>query len=297
MLEYIPLKQLISLEIDVSEKIDSKNLKEFILSSFELNNITYNQNDSVYVNYLIELNQYQIIIIDNKYKNAIFQIFELLYSQNTNKNIESFDLYLCEDFFCIYKNSQFYYYQNIELNLPVEEFVSFIGKKFGTKIDNFKEVNKKELEELKKDYLEKNKKTSLKKINLKNSYAFIYYLLYLFLLIPIFMYFYINEENRVSLQKVDDNQSISIEQFKESITFKSIENDYKILLERINKYHLKIVLFEYKNNSFKIVINSKVKNDLYSFFSEYKKNLISSNIKYIEDKNLYEAVVYVRFFK
>lgn len=297
MLEYIPLKQLISLEIDVSEKIDSKNLKEFILSSFELNNITYNQNDSVYVNYLIEPNQYQIIIIDNKYKNAIFQIFELLYSQNTNKNIESFDLYLCEDFFCIYKNSQFYYYQNIELNLPVEEFVSFIGKKFGTKIDNFKEVNKKELEELKKDYLEKNKKTSLKKINLKNSYAFIYYLLYLFLLIPIFMYFYINEENRVSLQKVDDNQSISIEQFKESITFKSIENDYKILLERINKYHLKIVLFEYKNNSFKIVINSKVKNDLYSFFSEYKKNLISSNIKYIEDKNLYEAVVYVRFFK
>uniref|UniRef100_UPI004047EBBE hypothetical protein n=1 Tax=Aliarcobacter sp. TaxID=2321116 RepID=UPI004047EBBE len=297
MLDYIPLKQLISLEIDVSERINSKNLKDFILSSFELNNITYNQNDFVYVNYLSELNQYQIIIIDCKYKNAIFQTFELLYSQNDKTSIESFDLYLCKDFFCIYKNAQFYYYQNIKLNLPVEEFISFINKKFNIKIDNFREFNKQELEELKQSYLEKNKKSSLKRVNLKNNYTFIYYLIYLFLLTFIFIYFYINERNQILFQKTDDEKSLNIEQFKESITFKSIRNDYKNLLEKINNYHLKIVLFEYKSSVFKIVLNSKIKNDLYSFFNEYKKDLISSNINYIEDKNLYEAVVHVRFSK
>ena len=38
MSKYIPIKQIISLEINVSEKIDNENLKDFVLTSLSINN-------------------------------------------------------------------------------------------------------------------------------------------------------------------------------------------------------------------------------------------------------------------
>lgn len=36
MSKYIPIKQIISLEINVSEKIDNENLKDFVLTSLSM---------------------------------------------------------------------------------------------------------------------------------------------------------------------------------------------------------------------------------------------------------------------
>ena len=133
MSKYIPIKQIISLEINVSEKIDNENLKDFVLTSLSINNKIFSNKDLIYNSHIDKLNQYQMIVIDKNYKYVAFQIFELFY----DKKVEGLDLYLCDDFFCLYKNGLFYYYQTIEFSLTIEDFLEFINRKFNTKINNY----------------------------------------------------------------------------------------------------------------------------------------------------------------
>ena len=149
MSKYIPIKQIISLEINVSEKIDNENLKDFVLTSLSINNKIFSNKDLIYNSHIDKLNQYQMIVIDKNYKYVAFQIFELFY----DKKVEGLDLYLCDDFFCLYKNGLFYYYQTIEFSLTIEDFLEFINRKFNTKINNYIKIEKDYLEELKNKYL------------------------------------------------------------------------------------------------------------------------------------------------
>ena len=151
MSKYIPIKQIISLEINVSEKIDNENLKDFVLTSLSINNKIFSNKDLIYNSHIDKLNQYQMIVIDKNYKYVAFQIFELFY----DKKVEGLDLYLCDDFFCLYKNGLFYYYQTIEFSLTIEDFLEFINRKFNTKINNYIKIEKDYLEELKNKYLSK----------------------------------------------------------------------------------------------------------------------------------------------
>lgn len=64
--EYSPARKLILLEIEVSEKIDNKNLKNFIFTNFKLKNITTNKNDKTFLIYIKELKKYQIFILNRK---------------------------------------------------------------------------------------------------------------------------------------------------------------------------------------------------------------------------------------
>lgn len=293
MTNYIPLEQIISIEITVSEKIDDKNLKDFILTSLELNNKNYNSNDLIYATYIEELNQYQIFILNNKYKIATFQIFELFYEEKS----KGLDLYLADDFFCLYKDGFFYYYQTIEFVLKIEEFLEFINKKFNTKINNYKRIEKNYLEELKNKYILKDKKTTIKNINRKSNNSFKVYLIYLLLLISLCVYFYTNQINIPKNENKIDNQTLDFERFKKEHIFVSFENDFNKIIENIKIYDLELLLFEYKQNSIKIVLSSVIKENLYLFLNEYKKSLISSSINFNENKKLYESTAYVNLSK
>jgi hypothetical protein len=293
MLEFISLEQIISVEINVSEKIDDKNLKDFVLTSLELNNKTFNNNDLIYATYIEELNQYQIFILNNQYKIATFQVFELLYEEKS----EGLDLYLADDFFCLYKDGLFYYYQTIEFVLKIDEFLEFINKKFNTEINNYKRIEKDYLEELKDKYFLKNKKTTIQNINKKSNNSFKIYLMYLFLLTSSCIYFYAHQFYIPKNEKIIDNQTLDFERFKKEHVFLSLENDFNKILENIRVYNLELLLFEYKQNSIKIVLSSAIKENLYLFLNEYKKNLISSSVNFNENKKLYESMAYVNLSK
>jgi hypothetical protein len=292
MTKYIPIEQIISLEIDVSEQIDNNSLKDFVLTSLTLNNKEYASTDIIYATYIQELKQYQILLINNQYKNAPFQVFELFYE----KKVAGFDLYLTNDFFCLYKNGAFYYYQVIEFSLTIEEFLEFISKKFNTNVNNYKKLNLDEFEELKNKYTFKNKKSTLKNINTKKDNSFIFYIIYLFLLLYIFIYYI--EKNIILKNDIPINtQNINLEKFKKDHTFISLEKDFSLILDNKNKYNLQIVYFEYKEGKVKIILNSEKKDDLYLFLKEYKKSLISSSIYFDERKKIYESIAYVNLSK
>ena len=293
MTNYACVKNIVSLEIDVSEKIDKENLKDFAFTSLKLNNKNFSKNDLIYINYIEELKQYQILLSTNAHKYLFFQIFELFY----DKEIKGLDLYLGDDFFCLYKDGLFYYYQAIEISLSIDDFLEFINRKFNSKINNYIKIEKDYLEELKEKYLLKNTKTILKNINIKNDNSFKFYLVYIFLLLFSSLYFYFNYTDFFHKEEVVINEELHFEKLKNDYLFVSVENDLNDIFKNIKLYNLDLVLFEYKQNNIKLTLASKNKEVLYQFLKEYKETLISSSILFDENKKTYEMVAYAKSIK
>lgn len=180
MQTFSPINQINFIEIEVSEEIDIKNIKNFISTSLTLKNKNISNKDKIYLNYIKELKQYQVFILEKDYKYFDFQIFESFFDAE-NQNNES-NLFVCDNFFALYKNGLCYYFQNIQDNIKIDEVIDFINKKFFINIKNVEKVDNKQLEELRKKYLKNNNKNLLKTISLKNNYSFKFYLLYIFLL-------------------------------------------------------------------------------------------------------------------
>ena len=210
MIIYSPLNQQNFLEIEVTEKIKEKNLKKFINSSLKINNFDIKKSDKIFTTYIEELNIYQIFILENDYKYFEFQVFELFYKDEIKK---SFDLYLCEDFFCLFKNGSFYYFQRFSLNLPIEEFIEFLNKKFSIKIENYRRFDNNAFEKLKNEYLKSDIKTSFKPINKKSNYEFYFYIFYLIILIILFYFFYL-EKITIKNSEFLSNDFVSTKELK-----------------------------------------------------------------------------------
>ena len=295
MTKFTPLKEIFSLEIDVSELISTENLKEFALTSLVLNNKEVSNSDVIYINYIENLKQYQIILTNNNYKYLPFLVFEQFYDK---QNVQiGLDLYLCDNFFCIYKDGLFYFYQAVEVQLGIEEFLEFITRKFNTKINKYVKIEKVYFEELKEKYLLTNKKESLLNINMKKNNSFKFYLLYLFLLVFFCGYFYFDNQKKVLDEDLINSKNIKLEKLKDKYTFISIENDFNNVIENIKFYNLELLFFEYKEKKLKIILSSKIKANLYLFLKKNKEKLISSSVYFEDNKNIYELEAYVTFSK
>lgn len=291
MLEIAPNNQIKSLLIDVSEEIENKNLKKFVSTTLNLNNIVLNKNDFLYINFISEINKYQILIFPKEFKYMVFQIFEQLY---VDKNINKYDLYLTESFFCLYKNGSFYYSQKLESKVIIEDLISYLNKIFSIKIDSYQFIDEFQQKKLEKKYLESNEKNIIQNFNIKNSHSLKIYLLYIFLL---FSFCAVVFENKLeNSQKEDSEINIKndFEKLKKEHLFNSFSNFFNELFLIFVKYDFDLESFEYKENSLKIVFSSSLKTNIYSFFNEIKEKLISQEISYLEKEELFKAVVYVK---
>lgn len=221
----------------------------------------------------------------------VFQIFEQLY---IDKNINKYDLYLTESFFCLYKNGSFYYSQKLESKVIIEDLISYLNKIFSIKIDSYQFIDEFQQKKLEKKYLESNEKNIIQNFNIKNSHSLKIYLLYIFLL---FSFCAVVFENKLeNSQKEDSEINIKndFEKLKKEHLFNSFSNFFNELFLIFVKYDFDLESFEYKENSLKIVFSSSLKTNIYSFFNEIKEKLISQEISYLEKEELYKAVVYVK---
>lgn len=293
MSTYALNNEIKSLLIDVSEEIENKNLKKFIFTSLKLNNFEISKNDFMYINFISELKQYQVLTFPNHYKNSIFQIFELYYLNK--KDLNKFDLYFCDDFFCLYKNGKFYYFQNLQTEIDIDDLIEYINKKFSIILDSFNVIQKESYEDLKKEYLEKAFKNKLENFNIKDDYSFKIYLFYILIIIISCVTFYLYD-NQIKNEKsiIEENQ---FDKLKKEHFFTSISLDFNNIVRLLEKHNLNLKSFEYKDNKQKIVFSSFIKSDIYSFFNELKDNLITQEINYFENEKNYEAVIYVKLSK
>jgi len=279
-------------ETKVSEKIQNRNLKNFLITSLKINNINIKNKDSVFLSFVDELNEYQIFILKENYRFFEFQVFEIFYE---NKNKEAYDLYICDNFFCLYKNGAFYYYQYFSLDLPVEEFIEYLDKKFQIKILDYKIIDKNYFQELKELYLKKDLKNQLNFIKLKKDYSFYFFIFYIFILIFAISWKFFEHENLKKIELKAQNE-IDFRNIKNNLEFKSFYEKLALLFQQIDKNNLELISFEFKNDTSKIVLNTISKEKIYSFLEDNKVNLKSSTINFLNEKNIYEVVLDVRIF-
>lgn len=286
-------KELDFLELEVSEKIENKNLKKFINTSLKLHNKNPSKKDKIYLTYITQLNQYQVFISKFPYKSFEFLAFEILYENRLIEN--NYDLFICEQFFCLYKNGNFFYLQNIKLDANLNEVILFLNNKFNIQIKNSKIISKEELTEIKQKYKKNNPSINLNNININNNFSFKFYLYYLFILSIIFLFtIFFNQSREI---QDDKNMSLSFEEIKKEYAFKSFQKEIEPLFIDIKKYDLSINSFESKENETKIVLNSSSKDNIYLFLQKNKKFIVNTAVNYFEDRNIYEAIVNVQISK
>ena len=98
---------IIVVDIEVTEKIDDRYLKSFVLSNLKLKNISLENCDKLYVNYLEYPKEYQVFVVNSQF---IFFDFEAFYSYYENRDFEGFELLIYSNFFLIFKDKKFFYF-------------------------------------------------------------------------------------------------------------------------------------------------------------------------------------------
>ena len=111
---------IIVVDIEVTEKIDDRYLKSFVLSNLKLKNISLENCDKLYVNYLEYPKEYQVFVVNSQF---IFFDFEAFYSYYENRDFEGFELLIYSNFFLIFKDKKFFYYQKINQDLNQDDFI------------------------------------------------------------------------------------------------------------------------------------------------------------------------------
>lgn len=283
---------IIVVDIEVTEKIDDRYLKSFVLSNLKLKNISLENCDKLYVNYLEYPKEYQVFVVNSQF---IFFDFEAFYSYYENRDFEGFELLIYSNFFLIFKNKKFFYYQKINQDLNQDDFIKFLNKKFNINISNIKLVSKDEFEKLKKDFIQKNQKINHKKninkdglkyIDLKSNFSFYIYIFYLLSILFIGYYFYNTYFNIV--EKKDE--IIDFEAIKSKITFNSFEEKFYVISKNIDKNRLVLNSFDYRNDTAKIVVSSSNKENIDKFL-ESCENVISSSTHFNEESKIFEATI------
>ncbi|MEZ4693931.1 MAG: hypothetical protein R2837_08055 [Aliarcobacter sp.] len=108
------------------------------------------------------------------------------------------------------------------------------------------------------------------------------------------LYFFFNFNIEEKNNDIDNNLQIEI--FKKEHQFISFEEKISLLLEKIDSNNLDLISLEFNQNRLKIVLNSNIKENIYSFLEENKAIFLSSSINFLENKSLYEVVINVKLF-
>ena len=283
---------IIVVDIEVTEKIDDRYLKSFVFSNLKLKNISLENCDKLYVNYLEYAKEYQVFLVNSKFS---FFDFEAFHSYYENREFVGFELLICSNFFVIFKDKKFFYYQKINQELNQDDFLRFLNKKFNIDISSIKVVLKDEFEKLKKDFTTKNQnnnhnktinKEGLKYIDLKASFSFYIYILYL-LAILFFGYYFYNTYFNVTQKK---EEIIDFEAIKSKIAFNSFEDKFYVISKNIDKNRLVLNSFDYRNNIARVVVSSANKQNTDKFL-ESCENVISSSTHFVEESKIFEATI------
>ncbi|OCL94285.1 hypothetical protein [Arcobacter porcinus] len=287
------INDILIIELEVKDKINDKFLKEFISTNLNLNNITLEKNQKIYINYLEITKEYQIFILDKKFKH--FE-YEAILKEFKEFDFLDYSLFIYDDFFVIFKNKEFFYFNKLNKNVNKSDLLSFLKKKFNIEFSSIKELSKDELEILKNSYESKYKnhkkdKNSLKNINLSKDYSFILYIVYVFLVVVFITIYFKNEIDMKNSTKNLDAKIISKE-----LEFRSFTNELNKIIENIENNDLNIVILDFKYDQMKMILESKSKENFNKFLNNFNK-IEQSSIDFISDRETFRLTIDVELFK
>lgn len=280
--------------IPVNEKIKQKHLRKFIFTSLSLENIDFKKSN-IFVTYLYKSNKYQVFVFDKSFSFLEIDIFQCFYKTES----KTIDVFLSDNYFVIYINQKFYYYQKINYEINDEDLCQYIEKNLELEIDNIYRLNFDDLENLESKYIKSNLKTSLINISEITNKSFKIFILYVFILLLSFsLYLYyslIEKQNKISNIKVEQKNSLLL--YKNSHKYDYFNKYIKSTLLNLSKNHLKLEYFKYKNNELELSFISKNRSDIYSFLDLYRNSLEENSIDYLKEKKVYICNANIKIFR
>lgn len=287
---FYSIENLELIQIEASEEIENKSLKNFINTSLKLKDINLPKSSKVILNYVEELKLYQLILINNNSKNLEIELFYKLLEQYNQKNLVAF---LYKNYFLIFKNNKLYYLQKIEENIEITELLNYLYKNFKITPENFITIKSEDLYLKKDDVLKSKNKNNLNYFNHKKNYSFFIYLFYLFFLFSIIFYLYINQNTH----EPQNTEILDLKSFENDYKFNSFEEKTRKIIFKLNKQNLKLISFEFDTNILKIEITSENKDDIYKFLEDKEISFSSSSIDFVENKNIFKVDFDVKLFE
>ncbi len=284
MNNFYSIENIDIIDIEASEEIEKKSLKDFISTSLKLKNINLTKDSKVVLNYIKELKIYQLLLFQNVSTNLEIELFFELIKDNQKEFIS----FIYKKYFLIFKNNKIYYIQKIDETLNYIEFLEYLNKLFKINNESFITINQ---EELHKNNISKQSKVEY--FNLKNDNSFYFYILYISTIIFISIFFYINNIEENSNKEVIIDTKIVENSYK----FNSFEQEAKKLFLNLEKYNLSIVSLNFEEDILKMEIFSLTKDEIHNFLEDKNFVFIESSIDFIENQNLYKAIIDVKIFK
>ncbi|RXJ94852.1 hypothetical protein CRV00_05835 [Malaciobacter molluscorum] len=227
------------LNIIVDEKVNKKNIKNFIFTYLRVSNLTNYKKYNIFYSFVKEIKTYQIIIyLDD------LPFFNLLQSIN-----KEFEVFIYKFYIFVYKNSKFYYFYSINYSLSIDEINHLISNKLKLNINSIKNI--------------KTIKNSNKQIiydNIIKPFAFFNLtILFSITIISIFTLYLFSNENRIEKPKVIHKNIKQISNYKYKVV------DLINILKLINNYNLNLDEISYENNQYCIYLSAKNINKIHNF--------------------------------
>lgn len=302
---FIKIKNVQTFLTKVSEKINTKYIKDFIYTKIQSQNLTLDDNSKIHYFYIEEISSYQITIINSKSKNIVLEPY-LFLTKYLNKNDDSTNLYICNNFFALYNNGKLIYFDNIKDGTEKKDIIKYLNQTFSLSINNIYDINEEELKEYEKEYILNSKEfPQFSYMTKKSNKIAIYYLFYLFIVLMILAIYFVNyfNQNRVNIK--NDMKDVKLEQVKNEYQnlLEKYEDNKKMtsylinLLNTLNKNNIKLRSLKISQEKIQIRIKAKKKEVLLNFLDFYDEDSIINNMRYIKEDNCYEILATIRLYK
>ena len=270
--------------ISVEEQINTKNLKNFIKTNLELNNIYSYKNKKIYLSYIFELKEYQISI----FPLSLIPIFYIF----TNIKMDTNTLFICNDFFILYKNLKPYYFKKTNNTISTKDIKTYIKSKLNLEVFQVRIVSKEEENTYIKNY--QVNKYQYKFIYLDTNKSFVYYFLYVVLIFSCFFYFFENITNNKtkSNNSLQEQKQLSskLEDIKKQKEFTYISKILLRIFEEEKKLNINIISISYNNNKIDMIVSSTKKDKLFDLLSVFTSTKIN-NINHEQNKYILNATI------
>ena len=220
----------------------------------------------IYSAFVETLGFYQIITFEDKIPKPF--LFNSKYSN---------ELFIQDDFFVVYKNHKFFYYQDIKGNFDLEELSFFI--KNSLLIDDIKIIHKEH-----SIVNEENKKRHHFFRPIKSK-LFKYYLFYLFILCLGFYFYDFGKSNNIHSLDIMKRET---KQILDNRKYGYLSALTLNLYEKAKKNKIFIYSLDIKNSKVLLNLRSKRKENVYTFLDEFNNNTIE-NIYFDEQEKRFKT--------
>lgn len=285
-----------TLSIKVSEKINKKNVFDFIKTNLMNSDVVITSNTYYYFTFMKPYLSYELIVFDKIDDQCTLEpfIFTSYYEKNSTKSI---DLFLTNSYFVLYENKNLLLYKNIT-NISSEDIESFIYQTYKVQIDNTYTFDNDKIKKIKEDYLKNNSLSNkLKFYSINQNNSFNIFLSFVLVVSTVFGYMIYNKLS-VSIVVQDDSNYLQVIQDKYQKLKEIYKNNDKKPIDNMVEFfkylklnHIRIDSIRYKDKKIQTTLFHKNKKKLFDTLAIYTQNISIKSVIYDQYEEDYKMEI------